>query len=90
VRVRTVMRVPLTSDGANRLAVELEHAHEVVDPPRLVWVLDVESFREHRGEVHGWRPGATGPAQALIVRHEYPLRDVVEWVCEPYVRDRHE
>ena len=80
--------MPQTADGAERLAAELERAHEVLDPPRLVWLFDPEALNERRGTLYGWRDGA--PRRALIVWHEYPLRDVVEWLCEPYVRTRHE
>lgn len=80
--------VPLTPDGVERLSVELERVDEVVDPPRLVWVLDLVRYSEHRGNLYGWRAGA--PRRALVVCHAYPLRDLVEWVCEPFVRDRHE
>lgn len=88
VRVRTVGTVPLTDDGAERLAVELQRAHEVVDPPRLVWVLDTDTFDEQRGVLYGRRPGA--PPRLLVVRYCRGPVDRVEWVCEPFVRDRNE
>lgn len=80
--------MPLTDDGLERLAVELERAHELVDPPALVWLFDRDDLNERRGSLHGWRAGA--PRRALVVWHEYPLHDRVEWLCEPYVRTRHE
>lgn len=82
--------MPLTSDGAERLAAELERAHELVDPPELVWLFLPDTFHEQRADLHAWCSSRTGPRQALVVWHEYPLRDRVEWVCEPYLRPRHE
>jgi hypothetical protein len=85
----TVVRVPLTDDGVQRLAAELERAHEVVDPPLLVWLFDVDTFEQHRGALYGYRDGA--PRRALVVRHTWgPLADVVAWVCEPFVHPRRE
>jgi len=78
--------VPLTDDGRDRLLAELERAHERVYPPPLVWLFDRDLLREHRGTLHGWRDGA--PRRALVVWHEWPLYDRVEWLCEPFVRHR--
>jgi hypothetical protein len=82
----TVMVVPHTADGAERLAAELVRAHEVLDPPALVWLFDRDGLREVRALLYGWRPGA--PPRALVVRHEPGPVDRIEWVCEPYVRPR--
>lgn len=83
--------MPLTDDGAARLAAELERAHEVLDPPRLVWLFDPETLEQHRAVVYGHRAGATGPRQVLTVRHTWgPVADVVSWVCEPFVHERRE
>jgi hypothetical protein len=80
--------VPLTDDGAARLAVELERAHEVVDPPLLVWLFDRDELRERRGTLYGRAPGA--PPRVLIVWHDPGAVDRVAWICEPFVRDRRE
>lgn len=82
--------MPLTDDGEQRLVAELERAHELVDPPLLVWLFDPVDLNERRGALHAWRPGSTGPRQALVVWHLYPLHDCVEWLCEPFVRPRNE
>ncbi len=83
--------MPLTDDGSERLAAELERAHELVDPPALVWLFDADTFEQHRAALYGWRDGSTGPRQALIVRHTWgPVADVVTWVCEPFVHPRRE
>jgi hypothetical protein len=90
-RAPTVGQVPLTDDGSERLAAELERAHELVDPPALVWLFDADTFEQHRAALYGWRDGSTGPRQALIVRHTWgPVADVVTWVCEPFVHPRRE
>jgi hypothetical protein len=80
--------VPHTDDGLERLADELERAHEVLEPPVLVWLFCAERLLERRGTLYAWREGA--PRRALVVWHEYPLNDRVEWLCEPFVRRRHE
>lgn len=82
------MVVPLTDDGHERLAVELERAHEVLEPPHDVWLFDRDELHEQRGTLYAWRHEPL--RQALVVWHEYPLRDRVEWLCEPYVRRRRE
>jgi hypothetical protein len=79
--------VPFTDDGAARLAVELERAHEVLDPPALVWLFEAEHLRERRAVLYAWRSG--DPRRALVVWRD-PPDDVVTWVCEPYVRPRGE
>jgi hypothetical protein len=78
--------VPITDDGARRLAVELERAHEVVDPPLPVWLFDTSLMRERRAHLHARSDGA--PPRALLVWHERGPVDVVVWVCEPFVRAR--
>jgi hypothetical protein len=80
--------VPLTDDGAERLAAALERAHAVVDPPRLVWVFDPDALHERRAVLYGQRAGA--PPRLLLVWHEPGAVDRVEWVCEPFVRARDE
>jgi hypothetical protein len=80
--------VPFTDDGHERLAVELERAHELVDPPALVWLFDRARLREVRAVLYGWQSNA--PRHALVVSHEPGGVDVVEWVCEPFIRPRAE
>jgi hypothetical protein len=80
--------VPFTDDGAERLAAELERAHEVVDPPALVWLFDRDDLHERRGTVYGRRAG--DPPRLLVVWRERVGHDCVEWVCEPFVRERNE
>jgi hypothetical protein len=77
--------VPFTDDGARRLAVELERADEVHSPPALVWLFDPDELRERRAAMYGRRLG-----QVLVVRHERGPVDVVLWVCDQFVRSRHE
>jgi hypothetical protein len=88
--VRTVERVPFTADGDERLAAELERAHDVVDPPALVWLFRTDTFDEQRGTLYAWRDGA--PRRGLVVWREPERRgyDCVEWLCEPYLRPRRE
>ena len=80
--------MPLTDDGRDRLAVELGRASELVDPPALVWLFCRDHLRERRGALYGWRDGP--PRRALVVWHESPLRDRVEWLCAPCIRHRAE
>lgn len=82
------MRVPLTADGARRLAAELERADARLDPPALVWLFDPATLEEVRASLHGWRVRPL--RHALLVRHLPGGVDHVEWVCEPFVRIRRE
>jgi hypothetical protein len=84
----TVECVPLTREGAGRLAAELDRVHQPIDPPALVWVFDAERLTEVRGALYGWRRDA--PRHALVVWHEPGPVDRVMWVCEPFVRRRRE
>ena len=80
--------MPLTNDGAARLAVELERAGERVAPPALVWLWDGDAMSERRATLYAWRDGA--PRRGLVVRHERGPVDLVEWVCERFLRTRRE
>jgi hypothetical protein len=78
----------LTEAGAVRLAAELARAQRRIHPPALVWVFDVDLLEERRAVLYGWAPGA--PPRALLVWHDSGPADRVQWVCEPFVRSRHE
>jgi hypothetical protein len=79
--------VPWSDDGARRLAVELERADEVLEQPALVWLFDSEVLEQLRGTLYAWRH--TPLRQALVVWRPDRVERVA-WVCEPFVRARHE